>query len=100
MPAFPDPGGDSLLRKPAGLQLQVHHLDAIASSLPSTDTASIAQAAERRLEREIRAVRHQTIDLLQHESTRSDRRKPWIKRRQSGGDEVGIHKMDDLSAFR
>jgi hypothetical protein len=61
--AFTHPGSDPSQCKPTGFQLQVHHLDAVASSFPSKDATSITQSAECRFEREVRSFRRQAIDF-------------------------------------
>ena len=57
---------DAPQRQLNGTEPKVHHVDTVASLLPSLEPAHVRQPAERRLEGKIHSSSRQTIDLSQY----------------------------------
>ena len=85
---------DALERELDRRQRQEHHLDPIAGGLPPAQHPKVGPSAQGAFKRKILVRRRQPVEFRQHKPSRPPRRQLRAKRRQSTGNQIGIHKVN------
>jgi len=99
MATLPDAGRYPPQCQLSAPQSQIHDLDEVAGTLPSSKSPRIVQPTERRLEREIGSLSHQPIELPQDHPGSRNCRQLRLQWRQPTGDQVCIDEVNHARIF-
>ena len=99
MTALPNADRDAAKSELRRTQAQVNNLDAIPGGFPTSQAAQISKAAQRTLEREVRACSGEAIEFIEKQASSGKRGQFRPQRRKSAGDQIAVYEANDPSVF-